>query len=397
MTTRRAIVVGGGIVGLCTAWFLQQDGFEVTVLERESVGAGSSWANAGWVMPARAVPLTEPGTVREGLHGLFRSSHPFSVSSWSDPSMWWFLTRFAANCTRRRWEAARHAMSGLNGRCLEAFDQLAAHGVTGSVIHSPILVGYRDRGAARHFPVGPDLIELSVEAAQHKAPQLGSAIQSVVELIDTRHVDPAAFLADLSHAVKERGGCIKARNVVEIRPGVRVVTHVDTIKTDVAVIATGSRLSTLTRPLGVRTPVRAGRGYSFTVATDVPAPHPIYLPEQRLACTPVAGGLRIAGIMEFAPESAPAREGRLDAMARAAAGVLRGVDWSTRAHEWVGSRPITSDGIPVVGSTRIDGVYVAGGHGMWGVTQGPATGMLLARQIATGEPASELLALDPLR
>ncbi|MGI5175101.1 FAD-dependent oxidoreductase [Dactylosporangium sp. CA-152071] len=91
------------------------------------------------------------------------------------------------------------------------------------------------------------------------------------------------------------------------------------------------------------------------------------------------------------------RDGPLHQRARAAAGVLRGVDWSTRAREWVGSRPITSDGIPLVGSTRIDGVYTAGGHGMWGATQGPATGMLLARQIATGEPASELLALGPLR
>ncbi|HEY9564214.1 MAG TPA: FAD-binding oxidoreductase, partial [Nocardioides sp.] len=169
---------------------------------------------------------------------------------------------------------------------------------------------------------------------------------------------------------------------------------------DAAVIASGSWLDRLVRPHGVRRVVQAGRGYSFTVHPDQVPAGPVYFPTQRVACTPLGKpeeGLRVAGMMEFRSPDAPLDPRRIKAIVDAATPMLSGVDWTRRTDEWVGSRPCTTDGLPLVGRTRSSRVHVAGGHGMWGIALGPLTGRILADQIV-GVAEHELLgAFDPLR
>lgn len=166
---------------------------------------------------------------------------------------------------------------------------------------------------------------------------------------------------------------------------------------DAVVLANGAWLNDLARPHGVSMPVRAGRGYSFTVQpTRLPA-GPLYFPSQRVACTPVGDRLRIGGMMEFRSPDAGLDPRRITAITNAVRPLLSGVDVDDRADEWVGARPCTTDGLPLIGTTRAPKVYVAGGHGMWGVTLGPATGQLLAQQIVTGHTPPELEPFEPLR
>jgi D-amino-acid dehydrogenase len=143
--------------------------------------------------------------------------------------------------------------------------------------------------------------------------------------------------------------------------------------------------------------VRAGRGYSFTVPVDKPVPGPIYLPDIRVACTPYRDGLRVAGTMEFRAPDAPGVPARLAAIVASARPYLDGVRWDERRDVWGGPRPVTPDGRPLVGALRAPNIYVAGGHGMWGLAHGPVTGRLLAEQITTGKQPAALRALDPLR
>ena len=113
---------------------------------------------------------------------------------------------------------------------------------------------------------------------------------------------------------------------------------------------------------------------------------------------PLGGGrVRVAGMMELAPPERPVDPRRIQAIIAAARPLLRDVDWDARRDEWVGSRPCTADGLPLVGPTASPRVYVNGGHGMWGVALGPLTGRLLADAIATGTAPAELAALHPLR
>src|SRR5690606_19377210 len=153
----------------------------------------------------------------------------------------------------------------------------------------------------------------------------------------------------------------------------------------------------LVRPHGVRVRVQAGRGYSFTVATGQPTEHPVYFPFQRIACTPYQGRFRIAGTMELRLPDEAAQPRRIQALVHQSRGLFQGIDLDDRRDEWVGSRPVTPDGLPIVGATRTPHVYVAGGHGMWGVVLGPATGKMLAKRIVTGETDPTIAPFNPLR
>lgn len=406
---RSVIVVGAGIVGLSTAWFLQERGVEVTVVDRSGVAAGASWGNAGWVSPALTIPLNEPSVLGYGLRSLADPAAPLHIPARVDVDLWKFLTRFAANCRRSSWERAVSANVPFNAECLEAYDVLTANGVDAPTTDGPITALFTDERRAAHLI--DELRGLSA-AGQHvhhrtltgselaaQVPLAASAVTVGISVEEQRFVDPGRFTHALARAVNERGATISEVDVVDVLPhrrGVRVYPRSGMpLTADAAVIATGAWLSGLT-DRWVRTPVRAGRGYSFTVPVDRPVPGPVYLPEVRVACTPYRGALRVAGTMEFRGPDEPAIPARIEAIVGSTAPLLDGVRWERRTDEWVGPRPVTPDGRPLIGAVD-RGVYIAGGHGMWGLAHGPVTGRLLAEQITTGKQPEALRAVDPLR
>jgi D-amino-acid dehydrogenase len=306
------------------------------------------------------------------------------------------------------------ALTPIDRLALDAFDELAAHGVAARSTPGPFVIGFEDEKQAAPF-----LHEIAqVEAAGQVVPlrridrpdgaagrpaQLTDRVRAVYALEGQRFVEPGPFVGALGDAVRARGGrIVSGATVTGLRAqegrGVQVlVDGQDPVVADVAVLATGAWLPGLAKPLGVRTLVQAGRGYSFTVKTDVPVEQPIYLPSRRVACTPYQGRFRIAGTMEFRGPDEPFQPRRIDAILASVRDLFQGVDLDDRHDEWVGSRPVTPDGLPLVGATRAPGVYVAGGHGMWGIVLGPATGRLLAEQIMTGTVPPEIRSFDPLR
>jgi D-amino-acid dehydrogenase len=147
----------------------------------------------------------------------------------------------------------------------------------------------------------------------------------------------------------------------------------------------------------VRIPVQAGRGYSFSVPVERMPRGPLYFPVQRVALTPLGERLRVAGMMEFRRPDDPLDPRRVSAIVDAVRPLLTGVDLDDRRNEWVGSRPCTPDGLPLVGPTASPRVFVAGGHGMWGIALGPITGQLIAQAVLKGETPPELAPFDPLR
>lgn len=409
---RTAVVVGAGIVGLSTAWFLQERGVEVTVVDRKGVAAGSSWGNAGYLSPALTIPLNEPSVLRYGLSSLLDPGAPLHIPVTFDPGLWRFLLQFAAHCRWGAWMRAAETNLPLNVECLEAFDTLAAGGVQAPTVKTAITALFTSPKQAtgliqelrRLADVGQDVqyLGLSNDQLRGQVPQMGDQIGAGVRLEGQRYVDPGAYVASLADSVRERGGVIKDdAEITSLRSESTGVVMIPAsgaeVKADVAVLATGAWLDRLARSCAVRVPVRAGRGYSFTVPTDEPVPGPLYLPEVRVACTPYQGGLRVGGTMEFRGPDSSLDSRRIDAIIESARPFLRGVRWHERRDDWVGPRPVTPDGRPLIGATAIPGVYVAGGHGMWGFTQGPITGRLLAEQIVTGKRPEALRETDPLR
>lgn len=409
---RTVIVVGAGIVGLSTAWFLQKYGVGVTVVERDTVASGSSWGNAGWISPGLAIPLNEPGVLGNGLKALFDPLAPLSLPPTTDTGLLYFLASFALNTRQSSWERALRGNVPLSSACLDAFEELSEGGVSAKVESSPITALFTAKKHAARLVMELDTAReaglpltytaLEGEAAQTEVPLASTTVRAGVRIDGQSHVNPGVYTNALADSVRERGGSVVEKfrvTKVEARDGgFRLHSaHGETESADAVVVATGAWLGRQSRPWGVNVPLRAGRGYSFTVPTDRPVPGPVYLPEVRVACTPHGEGLRVAGTMEFRGIDAPFRAERVRAITSSAAPYLDGVDLNRRTDEWVGSRPVTSDGLPLVGPTRIPGLYVAGGHGMWGLTHGPITGRLLARAVATGTLPPTLRPFDPTR
>jgi D-amino-acid dehydrogenase len=408
----RAAIVGAGIVGLCVAWFLQDEGFAVTVYDRRDVAAGASAGNAGWISPAMVAPLPEPSALRYGLASLLRPDSPLRIPPGSLPATWRFLAGFAAHSTSRQWLAGVASYAGLNALALSSYELLTEAGVADGPKDKAIVAAFD--GPEQAVPVrhevqavaaagGMDFAidELSAPELRREQPLLGSRAGYGLRIGGQQFLQPLDFVRSLAASVRSRGGQIvtgaPVTAVASRSGGIRLDVGGQPADVDVCVLANGAWINALAGPAGVTVRIQAGRGYSFKVRTPEPLAQPLYLPAARVACTPAPGGFRVAGTMEFRPPDDPLDRRRIGAIVRSARAYLPGVDWSALAGAWVGPRPVTVDGLPIIGATRDDGLFVAGGHGMWGMTLGPATGRLLARRIASGRPEAPLAPFDPLR
>lgn len=410
---RQVAVIGAGMVGLSTAWFLQEAGVQVTVYERDRVAAGASWGNAGWLTPGLTAPLPEPAVLRYGLRAVLSPRSPVYLPLRADRTLLRFLTSFVRHSTPARWRRGMAAYVPLNERALEAFDILAAGGVTAPTHRAGnFLACFRRERDARGLlaeleqirDAGQDVSFHPVAAGQARSlePALTDRVGAAVQIYDQRYVHPPEYVRSLAFAVRDRGGEVaEGVDVVDLehRPGgVSVVTGTgERQQHDAVVVATGAALSTLAGPFGVRHPVQAGRGYSFSVPTETMPAGPLYFPTQRVACTPLGGRLRIAGMMEFRRPGDPLDPRRIHAVVDAVRPFLDGVELDDRHNEWVGSRPCTADGLPLLGVTASPRVFAAGGHGMWGMALGPISGQLVAQAVLKGEAPPELAPFDPLR
>lgn len=413
----RAIVIGAGMVGLATAWHLQERGVEVTVVDRAGVAAGSSWGNAGWLAPGKTIPLADPSLWTYGPRALLDPDAALHVPFRIDAGLWSFLARFAAHGTSRAWDRAMARLTPIDRLALAAFDELHDGGVDAWTREGPFVIGFREEAHARGFlhevagvvRHGQDVPLSRLDDPRTLAPMLSDAVTVAYRLGGQRFIEPDVYVRALADAVVARGGALRTGSAVrEVVGGAggggaagggpaAVLDTGERLDADSVVIATGAWMPALARPLGVKVRVQAGRGYSFTVATGEPARHPVYLPFQRIACTPYQGRFRIAGTMEFRSPDEPAQPRRIQAIVAQAREMFTGLDLDDRRDEWVGSRPVTPDGLPLVGATRAPGVFVAGGHGMWGIVLGPVTGKLLAERIVTGRTDPAIAPFDPLR
>lgn len=405
-------VVGAGMVGLSTAWFLQDHGVDVTVVDSVGPAAGASWGNAGWITPTLSTPLTDPSMLTYGLRSLLSPTSPLYIPPRPDPKLFGFLARMARNSTTARWKAGVRALAEINREALDAFDAMADGGVDGPIeAADDFLFAYTD-------PTGPqgmvdegrkitslgqqvDIDLISADEARARAPMLTEKIRGALMLRGQRFLNPPDYVAAVADSFVARGGTLRTGTTITSVDdrGVRVRIAGPTMDEsfDSVVVATGVGLPALTKQYGVTTRVRAGRGYSFAVDVDDLPPGPVYFPGSSVVCTPLGDRMRIAGMMEFGRHGDPVDQRRIGAIVESVRPLLRGVSLDDRREEWVGSRPCTQDGLPIVGRTRSPRVFVAGGHAMEGMTLGPATGRLLAETICTGVTPSALAGFDPLR
>jgi D-amino-acid dehydrogenase len=418
VSERRVTVVGAGVVGLACAWELRRRGADVVVLERAGVGGGVSRGNTGWVSPSFTYPLPAPGMVREGLRQLVRGGEAFVLRPSLDPGFARWLWSFRRSCSPRRFDSGVSALLALNRRTLELFDAYRSAGVAFEMHTAGLVVAARTPGGLDLYRTifrrlrelgyeGGAIDELDAASLSALEPALdrarvGAGLHARVD----RFVRPEELTAGLAERLRSDG--VEVREGCELRSLARrnggwalETTAGEVVGAERVVIAAGLPTVPLLHRLGVRVPLLGARGYSVTLeGRGTPPRHALYLAEAKLGLSPFNSGVRIAGVFELGargPDVAPGVGERLRAAARP---YLAGwqPDSETPVQAWAGMRPATPDGLPLIGALPgLDGVFLATGHGMLGVTLAPATADLLAPLVLEGRAAPELAPFDPAR
>jgi D-amino-acid dehydrogenase len=398
---QRTVVVGAGVAGLCTAYYLAKRGAEVTVVESNRVGSGASAGNGGWLCPAQAGPLPEPGLTLMGMRALMNrdSALYFKPAKLAELSPW--LLRFWSYCNVPAYRHGLEAIARLGGRVFELVEEMVADGIEFELHRQGMLMASRDPAhlraeLAKLQPMrefGYELPEeiLLDEALREVEPALAPQVRAGFVVPQHWHVRPESFNSGLAAAARELG--------VEILEGAEVldfvversrITGLRTAAGDCdagsVVLAAGSWTPRLAARLGVNLPLQAGKGYSFLVAPSVVPRHAILLADIHVGCTPFAEGMRIGGTMEFSGVNLHLDRHRIDTtIAGARDSFLEWAEPGVRS-EWAGLRPIAPDGLPVIDrAAPLENVYVASGYSMQGMTLGPPAGEAIAEYITTGQ------------
>jgi glycine/D-amino acid oxidase-like deaminating enzyme len=389
------IVVGGGVVGLCAAWYLAAAGVPVEVVERASVGSGASWGNAGWVCRSHSAPIAAPGATAYALRSLGRPDAPLWVRPSLDPALVGWALRFWRSSRRTRFRRGYAALVELNRPTFELFEELRSAGVE-TTLRTPGLVhAFLSVEAARHHlalqravPAGFEVPADVVTGADIRAvdPCLGPGVAAAYRVPGEGVVEPDRLVRSLASFVPVREGV----NVTGLRrAGGRVVavrTDAGERRCSAVVIAAGTWSASL-----LRLPLQSGKGYSFSVRLPNAPRHPLYLGDRRVVASPMNGSVRIAGTMELSGNNRRLDWRRLVAVAAASRRYLG--DWYEHPDDliglirdpWVGGRPLLPDSLPVI--DRVpghDNAFVSTGHGMLGITLAPASGRALSDYILSG-------------
>lgn len=410
----RVVVVGAGVIGLACAYSLRKRGREVILLDKAEPGGACSKGNAGWITPSISAPIPSPGLTLSSLRWLLQSDSPLYISPAAVPSLARWLWRFWRYCNRRDFLRGLRAVAELNRTTRAAFDQLQKEGVGFELHRSGMLCVFLDERAMRRVlaEFGPNReygyrMPAPVDGAELRRlePALSDRVSAGFLVEEEYHVRPETLVAGYVDRLRLMGVEIRTALVTGgngARPGAPV-TGVETsdglVKGDEVLVAAGAWSGQVLEQFGVSLPVQAGKGYSITLGSGDPKlTRPLYLGEARIGGSPFDGATRFAGTMELSGVNETLDRRRIAGIRAGIARYLRSPVQEGEGTEWVGMRPLTPDGLPLLG--RVPGyrnLSVATGHAMLGITMAPVTGERMADLITGAAPPAALTPFDPGR
>jgi D-amino-acid dehydrogenase len=413
---KEVVVIGAGVIGLCSAYYAAQRGFKVTVIDRNAEDhANCSYGNAGMVVPSHFVPLAAPGAVLLGLKWMRKPDSPF----WIKPRLDWELFDWGL----KFWRASNAAhvrrsaplLRDLHVASRDCFEDLAAGcGNEFGLVRRGLLALCRTqhaleeegRAAQEAVALGVPAEVLNARDLTKLEPGVHMDVAGAVYFPKDCHLTPQRFMARMKKLVTGQGVNIAWKTEVTgfRREGKRieeVLTSRGEFPADEVVLCGGSWSPVLAREMGLKLPMQAGKGYSLTLENPPELPMICsILTEARVAVTPMGSALRVGGTMEMAglnEEINPVRiRGIVQAMTRYYPAFEERHFRDVQV--WRGLRPVSPDGMPYLGRTeRYENVVVATGHAMMGLSLGPISGKLAA-EILSGEKTSiDINLLNPDR
>jgi D-amino-acid dehydrogenase len=399
----RVVVIGGGVIGAACAYYLNRAGREVTVIDRGRFGKGCSHGNCGYVCPSHVLPLAAPGAILPALRSLLNRRSPFTIKPRWDLSLWRWLLKFALRCNRQDMLSAGHGIQALLQSSRQLYDEWMRTELLDCEWQTRgLLFVLRSQSAMSHYAATDALLrsEFGVGAERYDGKQITALEPALLPGLaggwlyrSDAHLRPDKLMAGLRRSLEDRGVTIvEEREVIGLpRDGcharsVRIAGG--EIEASAFVVATGAWTPLLSQELCYKAPIQPGKGYSITMPRPVQCPVlPMIFEEHRVAITPMESGYRIGSTMEFAGYDATLNRDRLSLLRESARLYLHEPEREPIEEEWYGWRPMTYDGLPIIGRLpTLQNVLVAAGHNMLGLSMAPATGRLIAELVTGAVP-----------
>ncbi len=395
-SNKRIAVVGGGVIGVCCSLFLQQQGFHVTIFDKHGLAEGCSKGNAGHFATEQVFPLADKALLKHLPRMMLDPLGPISIRlGYVLRILPWFM-RFMGNMRSNKFFAHTEALKALNKVAIECYLPLIERaGIQHLFVKNGSLLTFEStdkKGVVDMYQAylqqGINLQILNREQIVELEPNISSNVIWALYFKDVAHTsDPYLFVQGLAKLFLSQGGEFYQREVRSIShqdDGVRLLTQQEAFHFDKVVIAAGAWSKSLIAPLGYRLPLDTERGYHLMLKQPNSLFRPVASAERKFIMTPMLGGLRLAGTVEFAGLEAPLNQKRAYMLYPQAAEILDVVpEIATQDSCWMGCRPSLPDSLPVIGQAPFhQHIFFALGHHHLGLTQGAVTGQLVAQLVA---------------
>jgi D-amino-acid dehydrogenase len=390
------LIIGGGIVGLFSAYFLNKEGIEVTVIDRTDLNENCSTGNAGMIVPSHIIPLAAPGMISKGISWMFSSKSPFYIHPRLDMKLvrWCMLFFKAANDAQVKKAIPYLKNLSLLSKALYLEFKTEHPDAALALQEKGLMMAYQTEAiekeevefahlARKH---GLEAEILSPEDLRRVEPKLELKARGAVLFPGDAHLDPGALYGFLKNYLTEKG--VKFMSNTEVRgfeksgsKVLAVITSQGKIDAEKIVVCTGSWSAELAQMLGFSLPMMGGKGYSFLQENQPEIKQATILTEQKVAVSPYGKTVRFGGTMEIAGTDQSVNKNRVK-------GIFEAInryypDFQAKFPEedkiWKGLRPCSPDGLPYIGyAPGYSNVLVGSGHSMMGISLAPATGKVLA-------------------
>ena len=412
--SKEVVIIGGGIIGLCSAYYLQKEGCAVTIIDQSGMTKGASFVNAGYITPSHIIPLAAPGMITKGLKWMFDTASPFYVKPRLDKDFLQWAWAFKKSATASKVEKAIPIIKEINilGRTL--YEEIKQSGdFNFHYERKGLLMLYKtDKAGEEEWEVGQRAIKeglnvnhITAEEVKKMEPDAAIDCKGAVYFDSDAHMTPKEFMAEMVSYLKEKGVTFytheKVQDLVISKDAIKeVMTTKRKLKVDEVLIAAGSWSPLLTRKLGVKIPIQAGKGYRINTERETGITIPALLVEAKVAVTPMNGFTRFAGTMELAGINDTINPKRVKAISKSVSNYYQGLSLTKEEEATAdyGLRPCSPDGLPYIGRThKYKNLIIASGHAMMGWSLGPPTGKLVSEIISDKKLSLDIKPFHPDR
>jgi D-amino-acid dehydrogenase len=412
--SKTVIIIGGGIVGLSSAYYLQKEGHQVTVIDQSNLDAGASYVNAGYLSPSHIIPLSAPGVMKKGLRWMFNSASPLYIKPRLNSDFLNWVWAFNKSCHANHVKKAAPVIRDISVLSQKLYEEIkttehfTAHYEKKGLLmlcQTQKLLDEELKMAELAVELGLDAKGISADEIRELEPNVEiNAIGAAYFKCD-HHSTPNEFMTEMKTYLKQVGVTFYTNEKVEdIHVNQQNITALKTNKQtlvgDEIVLAAGSWSSLLSKKLGLNLLLQAGKGYRINTESDTNITIPAILAEAKAAVTPMQGFTRFAGTMEIAGINHNINKARVEAIANAATRYYPNLKLTQKEKDNAacGLRPVSPDGLPYIGKSKTcQNLTIATGHAMMGWSMATATGLLVSQIISNKKTQLDLEPFHPDR